>query len=377
MTGSVWAVVVAAGSGARFGGLKQYASLGGRRVLDWSVDGARSAADGVVLVVPAERAHEPEAGVDVVVAGGATRAESVRAGLAAVPLDAEVVAVHDAARPLASARLWSAAVAAVREGADGAVPGVRVADTLKRAEGGRVLGTVERDGVVAVQTPQVFRADALRAAHAAGADATDDAALVEAAGGNVVVVPGEVTNAKITTDADLVLAESLVAGPRVGHGFDSHARRSDGAGDLVLGGVTFDGEPALAGHSDGDAVCHAITDALLGATGRGDIGQRFPDTAEEWEGAFSLAMLSTIAEEVRAAGWRVVSVDTTVMCERPRIAERRDEMVAALSRAVGAPVAVKGKRPEGFPSLADSGTVCCWAVVSLVPGADPLGGATP
>lgn len=209
--GAVWAVVVAAGSGARFGARKQFELLRGRRVVDVSVDAARSVlrspADGVVLVVPADRVAEPVAGADAVVAGGATRSDSVRAGLAAVPPSAAVIVVHDAARPLASSALFAAVVAALGEdGVDGAVPGVPVTDTVKRVRGDDVVGTLDRAELVAVQTPQAFRADALRRAHASGLDATDDAALVELAGGRVVVVPGEPGNVKITTVNDLTRA---------------------------------------------------------------------------------------------------------------------------------------------------------------------------
>jgi len=199
---------VAAGSGARFGARKQYQLLHGRRVVDVSLDAARtlvgSAADGLVVVVPQDRAGEPMAGADVVVAGGLTRSDSVRAGLEAVPDAAAVIVVHDAARPLASPALFAAVVAALdADGVDGAVPGLPVTDTVKRVRGGEVVATLDRAELVAVQTPQAFRADILRKAHASGLDATDDAALVELAGGRVVIVPGEPTNVKITTSADL------------------------------------------------------------------------------------------------------------------------------------------------------------------------------
>ena len=207
---SVWAVVVAAGSGARFGTLKQYEQLGDRRVLDWALERTRAVADGVVLVVPPERAGESESGVDAVVAGGETRAGSVRAGLAAVPDEVEVVVVHDAARPLASAALFERVVAAVRAGADGAVPGVPVADTVKVVQDGTVTETLDRTRLVAVQTPQAFAAGALRSAHEAGGESTDDAALVESLGRRVVVVPGEAANTKITTQHDLLVARSLI-----------------------------------------------------------------------------------------------------------------------------------------------------------------------
>ncbi len=214
---SVWVIVVAAGSGSRFGAPKQFAPLGGRPMVRWALEAARTVADGVVLVLPAGGA--PDAGehagatdaADVVVAGGATRAASVRAGLAAVPASADVIVVHDGARPLASPALFRAVVDAVAEGADGAVPGLAVADTLKRVESGAVVATVERQGVVAVQTPQAFRADVLRRAHDGAPDATDDAALVESRGATVRVVPGEPRNMKVTTVADLEIAQALAA----------------------------------------------------------------------------------------------------------------------------------------------------------------------
>lgn len=206
-------IVVAGGSGARFGGPKQYEPLGDRRVLDWALEAAHSVADRVVLVVPAERAADPEPGADVVVAGGATRTASVRAGLAVVDPDAEVVVVHDAARPFAPAELFTAVVAAVRAGADGVVPAVAVTDTIKQVHLGVVVATPERASLVAVQTPQAFSAAALRAAHAAGTEGTDDAALVEAQGGRVVVVPGLDENRKLTRPEDLDWARARLAAP--------------------------------------------------------------------------------------------------------------------------------------------------------------------
>lgn len=211
---SVWAVVVAAGAGSRFGGFKQYELLGSRRVVDWAVAAARSVSDGVVLAVPAGGGARPEAGVDAVVEGGATRSASVRAGLAALPADADIVVVHDAVRPLASAQLFEAVVSAVRDGAEGAVPGVPLSDTVKQVRLGAVVATLDRDELVAVQTPQAFLAAVLRRAHAGGGEATDDAALVEAAGGQVVVVPGDPENLKITGPDDLVTAEQRLTARR-------------------------------------------------------------------------------------------------------------------------------------------------------------------
>lgn len=201
--GPVWVVVVAGGAGSRFGGAKQYVELVGRPVLDWSVAAAASVADGIVVVVPADHVHRPVRGADHVVAGGTTRAASVRNGLSAVPDDAGVVVVHDAARPAATASLFARVVDAVARGADGAVPVVEVADSLRSLDG----GVVDRSRVVAVQTPQGFRADRLRAAHAAGEDASDDATLVEQAGGSIELVDGETTNVKLTHPHDRVLLE--------------------------------------------------------------------------------------------------------------------------------------------------------------------------
>lgn len=201
---SVWAIVVAAGAGTRFGAAKQYESLGDRRVLDWAVQAAATVAGGIVLAVPPERSADPEVSVDVVVAGGRTRSASVRMALAAVPDTAEVIVVHDAARPLATPDLFAAVVRAVRApGVDAAIPGVPVPDTIKRVRAGEVVDTLDRTELIAVQTPQAFRAATLRRAHSGSADATDDAALVEALGGRIVVVEGEVANTKVTTTADL------------------------------------------------------------------------------------------------------------------------------------------------------------------------------
>jgi 2-C-methyl-D-erythritol 4-phosphate cytidylyltransferase len=212
----VWAVVVAGGSGSRFGRPKQFESLAGRPIVEWSVTAARKATDGVVLVLPeSEVARAGSLGADVVVAGGETRSESVRKGLSHVPESVEVVVVHDAARPLASPALFAAVVAPLfEEDLDGVVCGLAIADTLKRldSDGSTVTGTVDRSALVAVQTPQAFRASVLRRAHANAGDATDDAALVEAIGGTVRVVPGEPHNVKLTVPSDLALLEHLVGG---------------------------------------------------------------------------------------------------------------------------------------------------------------------
>jgi len=209
---TVWTIVVAGGSGQRFGGLKQFSELGGRRMVDWAVDSAAKVSTGVVVVVPAEQAADAgfvaPSGATGVVAGGSTRSESVRRGLAAVPADVEVICVHDAARPFAGEALFRLVIDAIADGVDAAIPGIAVADTIKVVDAnGAVVATPDRASLRAVQTPQAFRASALRAAHSTNPEATDDAAVVEAKGGYVVVVDGVADNRKITGPDDLVWAK--------------------------------------------------------------------------------------------------------------------------------------------------------------------------
>jgi 2-C-methyl-D-erythritol 4-phosphate cytidylyltransferase len=211
-----WAVVVAGGSGSRFGAPKQFAALLGRRLVEWSLDVANEVCEGVVLVVPPALVapEEPASwAADKVVAGGATRSASVRCGLAALPGGpggADVVVVHDAARPLSRPQLWQAVIDAVAAGADAAIPAVGVTDTVKEIGPGGRLVTLDRSRLVSVQTPQAFRAGAIHEAHRSGDDATDDAALVEASGGTVVIVEGPADNIKVTSPGDLVVAEALL-----------------------------------------------------------------------------------------------------------------------------------------------------------------------
>lgn len=204
---STWAVIVAAGQGTRFGGLKQYEVINGRRVLDWSLAAARSSCDHVVLVVAPQQLDVDEPDAEFVVEGGTTRSDSVRAGLSVVPAEVEIIVIHDAARPFATPALFNAVIDAVRAGADGAVPGIPVVDTIKRVNvaTNEILETLDRSSLVAVQTPQAFTASILRQAHDKGGEATDDASLVEQSGGKIVVVTGELENRKVTNRHDLEL----------------------------------------------------------------------------------------------------------------------------------------------------------------------------
>ncbi len=354
----VVAVVVAAGRGKRYGGAKQFEVIDGVTVAAHSVRAARSVAGRVVLVVPADYRGDGE-GADVVVTGGETRAASVRAGLSECAA-AEVVVVHDAARPRATNELFAAVVAAVRDGADGAVPALALIDTLKRVSvsGGRdVVATEDRGAFVTVQTPQAFRRDVLTRAHAGGGEASDDAALVEALGARVVTVPGQAANVKLTEPGDLgrvdpTRVDSTVAAPwRVGQGIDLHRVSDDPDRALWLALVRVPAGPGLVGHSDADVATHALCDALLGAANLGDLGRHFPDTDPQWRGVSSRHLLVHTLERVREAGFAVTSGDLTIIADRPRLGPYLDEMSRALSEVVGVAVSVKATSAEGLGSI--------------------------
>ena len=388
--------MVAGGSGRRFGDRKQFLQLAGRPVAAWAVAAARTVSDGVVLVVPVTPAVDrgdrsgpttsalPSMGADRVVEGGSTRAASVRAGLAAVPSDAGTIVVHDAARPLATHALFESVIAALdNDAVDGVIPVVAVTDTLKRVENGAVVDTIDRDPLGAVQTPQAFDATVLRRVHADGGEATDDAGLLERGGATVQTVPGESRNIKLTTTDDLVVAEALVGQPggthrpgaiRIGQGIDVHRFSDQPDRPLVLGGVTIEGDGVrgLDGHSDADAVAHAIADAVLGAAGLGDLGHHAPDTDPRWAGADSMALLSAMVGLARRAGWEPVNADCTVVAEQPRLAPYVDSMAEGLRAVLGAPVNVKATRAEGLGALGRAEGIACTAVaiLSRVDGTD-------
>jgi 2-C-methyl-D-erythritol 4-phosphate cytidylyltransferase/2-C-methyl-D-erythritol 2,4-cyclodiphosphate synthase len=358
-------VVVAAGSGSRLGHEtpKAFVELRGRTILEHALHGVFGAthAAQVIVVAPAqllaqarsisERAAGPASGYVTVVAGGDTRQASVAAGLAVLADGVEAVLVHDAARALAPSALIDRVASAVLAGGDeGVIPALPVVDTVKRVEGQRVVAAVDRSDLVSVQTPQGFpRAELLAAYATATDDHTDDAALYAAAGHGVVTVPGEPQAFKITTPWDLGRATRLLdagSGMRTGVGIDVH--RYDDAVPLWLGGVYFADEPGLAGHSDGDAVIHAMCDALLSAAGLGDIGSRFGSAAPEFAGAASEVFLRETLALVEGAGYRVGNVAVQVIAARPRLAPRRMEIEAHLCELVGAPVSISATTSDGL-----------------------------
>jgi len=391
-------IVVAAGSGTRLeaGAPKAFVGIDGRTILRHALDGVFAAAPlQVVVVAPAGYEGDAEtelreaagdrADLGRVVTGGATRQESVAAGLAALWGDVTTVLVHDAARALTPPAVIDAVAAAVVADA-GAVPSLPVVDTLKRVADGLVVGAVDRAELAAAQTPQGFPRALLEAAYAeataSGAEYTDDAALFAAAGNTVRLVPGSERSFKITTPADLKRARLLVAtssgspssaarpstpvggAPRVGIGTDVHAFGGDKP--LWLAGLEWPGEPALSGHSDGDAVAHAIVDALLGAAGLGDIGEHFGTAHPEYAGAHADVFLSRTAELLAAAGFMIGNVSVQFQGNRPRFSGRRGEAEAALSAALGgAPVAVTATTTDGlgFPGRGEGIAVTAVAVV--------------
>lgn len=353
------AIVVAAGSGSRAGGGKQWRLLGGQPVVRRSVIALlNSGADEVVVVI----APRDETLVDAAlhglsgwraVQGGAQRADSVRAGLAALDRDTDhPVLVHDAARPLLPIEVIERLLAALSD-ADGALPALPVADSLRRGADGFVAGAVEREGLWRAQTPQAFRLGALRDAHAAWpADEapTDEATVVERAGGRVRIVQGDARLMKLTYPEDFAMAEALLPRQiRVGQGYDVH-RWGDGA-SVWLCGLEIPHDQTLIGHSDADAGLHALTDAILGAIGAGDIGDHFPPTDPKWKGAASDQFLLHAVSLVAGRGGRLVNVDVTLICERPKVKPHRQAMRERLATLLGLPldaVSVKATTTEGL-----------------------------
>lgn len=364
MTPTVGVVVVAAGAGTRLGAEvpKAFVALGDRSILERSLDpifGMTESAQ-IVVVVPAAQlaiatqlvAHAagPAAEFVSVIAGGETRQESVAAGLASLGPDVGVALVHDAARPFTPTELFQAVVAKVRATGDGVIPGIPVSDTLKLVDGDLATATVDRSLLSAIQTPQGFPRAELVAAYATAIDDhTDDAALFAGAGHVVHVLAGDPRAFKITTTWDLRRAEQLLAplaSQRTGIGIDIHAY--DESAPLWLGAIHWPDEPGLAGHSDGDALSHAVCDALLSAAGLGDLGTRFGTSDPRFAGAHGDVFISATTELVRGAGFGILNVAVQVIGNRPRLAARRAEVEKRLTDLVGAPVSVSATTSDGL-----------------------------
>ena len=376
-------IVVAGGQGLRMGGAvpKQLLEIGGQSVLQRSVQAfeAHPGVNQIVVVLhesllsgsaaligPLSRPH-------AVVAGGPRRQDSVANGMAAVLADCDVVLVHDAARPFVSSALIDRVIKGAAE--HGAViPALAVRDTVKRAGATReISATIPRDEVWLAQTPQGFRRSVLSdaiAKGAAGPDVTDEGMLVEQAGYPVKIVNGDPGNLKITTPEDLAAARLRVqpqVNSRVGTGYDLH-RLAPGR-PLVLAGevIPFDLGPVA--HSDGDVLCHALIDALLGAAGAGDIGRHFPNTDAAWKNAPGLELLVRSLEVIKSAGWSVANVDATIILERPKLAPHIPAIVLRLAKILDVAtdcVSVKGKTNEGVDAVGRGEAIAAHAVATLV-----------
>jgi len=370
------AIIVAAGRGERLGGglPKQYRLLGGKALLRHAVDAILShpAIAKVRVVIGAgqhDLANEALSGIDVgeLIVGGAERADSVRAGLAQIQGDA--VLVHDAARPFCPPAVIDRLLAPL-EFFDGAAPVLAVGDTLARASD-RIEGAVDRLGMVRVQTPQAFRLEALRGAYDQwnGAAPTDETTVARAAGLSVAAIEGDAALEKITTPADFTRAERWLASrltSRTGIGFDVHAFA--GEGPIMMGGVVIPHPRGLAGHSDADVVLHAITDALLGAAGLGDIGEHFPPSDPQWKGASSDLFLAHAATLIRGRGGIVDHVDCTVICEEPKVGPHRLEMKRSIAAILGldeGQVSIKATTTEGLGFIGRREGIAAQAVANI------------
>ena len=358
-------------------------------MLAWSLLALeRAATIGSVIVVAGSHTREAIAGlvrdggfgkVQAVVAGGERRQDSVAAGLAVLPAGIEIVAIHDAARPLAGSDLFDHCVqSAADNGA--AIAATPVADTLKRVDTGVITGTVDRAGLWAAQTPQAFRLDVLLRAIAAnaGETVTDEARLCEAVGVPVVVVPASLANLKVTHPEDIAVAEALlrnrsaqrppVTQMRTGIGYDAHRFAPERR--LVLGGVEIRHDQGLAGHSDADVLLHAIADAVLGAAALGDIGKHFPPSDERFRDADSQDLLRQAVRLASEAGWAPGNVDATLLAEAPRIGPHvplmRERIAACLGISLEA-VGVKATTNEGMGAVGRGEGIAALATVTLVP----------
>lgn len=387
----VSAIIAAGGTGQRLGAgvPKQLLEIGGRTILERSVDAFAShpRVQEVVVVLPAAVAEAPPGWLRGrpavrIVAGGHRRQDSVASAFRSLTGPPDVVIVHDAARPFVTEELISQCIdAAAAYGA--AIVAQPVSDTVKRVradagDGVRVVETLPRESIFLAQTPQAFRFAVLRDAVAlgeSGVDATDEAALAERAGHAVHIVEGTPENVKITTAADLAAARLRLEGDapplaraRIGAGYDLH-RLVEGR-PLILGGVHVVSPLGALGHSDADVVCHAATDAVLGAACLGDIGAHFPDTDVRWKDASSVELLRQAAALVRDAGLAVVNLDVVVILERPKIGPFRDAIRERLAAALGVDprrVSVKGKTNEGVDAVGRGEAIAAHAVALLGP----------
>jgi 2-C-methyl-D-erythritol 4-phosphate cytidylyltransferase/2-C-methyl-D-erythritol 2,4-cyclodiphosphate synthase len=387
----VSAIIAAGGRGLRFGAgqPKQLLTLGGLPILQRSVNAfleCDEIAD-LVVALPAELVSDPpdylrSARKPIeIVEGGDRRQDSVSRAFNRISTRADIVVIHDAARPLVSDAVIRRTIQAAAE-SGAAIAAVRQHDTVKRGDAhGIIVETLRREEIYFAQTPQAFLTDVLRDALAVRGEATDEAVLAEMAGHAVHLVEGDPRNLKITSPEDLLLAEHLLGwgapALRIGNGYDLH--RLVAGRPLILGGVTIPFDRGLHGHSDADAVCHAVTDAILGAAGAGDIGRHFPDSDPAFKDANSVELLRAASAIVGQAGFAIVNVDIVIIAQQPKLAPHAAAMRANLAAALGcqaSQVSVKGKTNEGVDSMGAGESIAVHAVV-LLSSAGPIGSDGP
>ena len=350
------AIIAAAGSGERFGATlpKALISLGNRTLIEHAIAALAPIASEIVICAPAgyEKQIQELVGSDItVVVGGTTRSDSVRAGIAALSGKNKYVLVHDAARALATTELAQRVLTSLEKGEVAVIPGLELIDTVKSVDAqGHVTSTPDRTTMRRVQTPQGFDLDTLKKAHASGADATDDGALVEALGHKVLIINGEERALKITTPSDLATALTFLGDATTistGVGVDAHAF-AEGR-QLWLAGLHWPEEVGVEGHSDGDVASHAICDALFAATGLGDLGSNFGTSRPEYAGASGATLLKETLAIINRGGYSISHVSVQIIGNRPRIGARRAEAIATLSAALGgADVAILATTTDGM-----------------------------
>jgi len=357
---SISVIIPAGGSGERLGAKvpKALVQLAGRTLIEHAVSNMSAIADEIIVAAPKglEKTFQELLGSEVlVVTGGITRTESVKAGLKVLSKDAKFVLVHDAARPLASTDLARRIIKELQSGADAVIPGLKVVDTIKRVNiDGFVTKTPNRAKLRAIQTPQGFTHATLITAHKLNAEATDDAALVEELDIPVKVIFGEDRAMKITTPDDLGRAHRFLLGEsdrelRVGIGTDAHAFSTDSSRVMSLAGLEWPDEVGVDGHSDGDVAAHAICDALLSAAQCGDLGSNFGTSRPEYAGASGAKLLQETLSIVHGAGYSISNVAVQIVGNRPKIGPRRQAAIDAISAALGgAPVSVSATTTDGL-----------------------------
>ena len=376
MSNKMFTIVVAGGSSARFGADKLFQILDTETVLDRSVRIASEFSDGVIVVIDPDKYCNEN--IFAVVKGGATRSESVRNGLNAVPKDVEIVAIHDAARPMVTKKLFEHGRKLIEQGRYGVIPGIAVTDTIKSVKrNSEVIETTHaRVNIRAVQTPQIFNAQALRKAYENSSVETDDGALLEKAGYEVVIFDGEESNRKITTILDLNIVRNELSGSalsttiRIGTGYDIHPFSKDKNKKLILGGIEID-HIGLEGHSDSDAVAHSITDSLLSAIGAPDLGTLFPANKKENKDADSFKFLDSAIQLVADQGYEINNISIIINAQEPKLSNYLEAMKEKISISIksisnkNTQISITPKHGEGIGEIGRAEAIAVYSTILL------------